>query len=334
VDFQYLATVAVSLVSNYLIAKSHEKSKAVALITGFFFPIFSTVVYLFLRSRWSKAGKGALQGSRSSQDSPLGGGSSGSSADSGGTFTAIGSGSFDFEIVGESNYVAAIRRIAGSSREKVVLATLRREPTNKFDKNAVEVSVDGRQVGYIPRESAEEFHVPIQRVEQSGLTLTAWARVWFGEIDGRMVGSVRLDISGPSTAVPVNFSKWQNRSVTRWPSGKRVQVTGEESNMDSINEFRRSVGQSGSISAFFTLRAQQDDVSKSSIEVWADEWKVGTLSPQMAKKFQAACSSCASKGKELLVLGEMAGNSLSTSVTLNICNPEDLTEDQVQELLG
>lgn len=68
-------------------------------------------------------------------------------------------GSFPMEVVGESNYQDALKRICGGfSRQghaNVVEACLELEPTNPHDENAVRITISGLTVGYLPRAQAE-----------------------------------------------------------------------------------------------------------------------------------------------------------------------------------
>lgn len=74
---------------------------------------------------------------------------------------------FPFEVVGESHHRAALISLlkkfgdakAGTTEFQRVTApaALVREPSNKFDKNAIAVHVDGQLVGYVPRDAAAEL---------------------------------------------------------------------------------------------------------------------------------------------------------------------------------
>ncbi|PJI41134.1 MAG: hypothetical protein CTR54_11950 [Rhizobium sp.] len=68
-------------------------------------------------------------------------------------------GSFPMEVVGESNYQDALKRICGGfsrqGHDKVVEARLELEPTNPHDDNAVRITISGLTVGYLPRAQAE-----------------------------------------------------------------------------------------------------------------------------------------------------------------------------------
>lgn len=68
---------------------------------------------------------------------------------------------FDQEVVGESHYQAALSAICGgktaSGHELECIAQLRLQPTNPHDRNAVQVLIHGRVVGYLPRRDAASF---------------------------------------------------------------------------------------------------------------------------------------------------------------------------------
>jgi hypothetical protein len=58
-------------------------------------------------------------------------------------------------VAGESHYQDALRAIAGPGEVRLATeAQLVPEPENEYDPNAVRVEVDGRKVGYLPRDLA------------------------------------------------------------------------------------------------------------------------------------------------------------------------------------
>ena len=76
--------------------------------------------------------------------------------------TIKGDGTFETEVVGESNYQDALWRTVSSAEASErgyryrTSATLRSEPSNPYDRNAVQVLIDSRLVGYLSREDAVE----------------------------------------------------------------------------------------------------------------------------------------------------------------------------------
>lgn len=79
------------------------------------------------------------------------------------TQTIDGPGKFKLAVVSESNYQRALWRAVenapvgerGYSVE--VLAALVPEPTNKYDENAIQISLDGNLVGYLSRDDAVDY---------------------------------------------------------------------------------------------------------------------------------------------------------------------------------
>lgn len=65
------------------------------------------------------------------------------------------SGEDRIEVAGESFYRAALDRLVVSgAQSRALAATLRPEPDNPYDRNAVRVEIDGEMVGHLPRELA------------------------------------------------------------------------------------------------------------------------------------------------------------------------------------
>lgn len=113
-----------------------------------------------------------------------------------------GSGEFEVSAVGESNYVAALLRAAGGSRddeeiEADVNVRLVREPQNPYDPNAVAVvSEQGRKLAYLCREDAEDY---AEALDELGGERELWcrARIGGGRSSGHWRIGVTLDLDPP-----------------------------------------------------------------------------------------------------------------------------------------
>jgi hypothetical protein len=83
------------------------------------------------------------------------------------------------EVVGESHYQAALGELCGghnrTGHDRVCRARLAPEPTNLYDANAMKVTIDGRVVGYAPREQAARLKAEAARVGRPGAVIVAEA---------------------------------------------------------------------------------------------------------------------------------------------------------------
>lgn len=119
--------------------------------------------------------------------------------------TAVGSiegpGRFDFDIVGESNYQPALKRIAGpkteDSKRHPCVATLVLEDENPHDSMAVRVDIDGETVGYMDRRMARQYRKELTRQGIKGHRLRAQALIvggWKRGGDDQGHYGVKLDL--------------------------------------------------------------------------------------------------------------------------------------------
>jgi hypothetical protein len=119
--------------------------------------------------------------------------------------TAVGSiegpGRFEFDIVGESNYQPALRRIAGpkteDSKRHPCVATLVLEDENPHDNLAVRVDIDGETVGYMDRRMARQYRKELTRQGIKGYRLRAQALIvggWNRGGDDQGHYGVKLDL--------------------------------------------------------------------------------------------------------------------------------------------
>jgi len=97
----------------------------------------------------------------------------------------VGDGEFEFNIVGESHYQRVIESIVGGKTpdgaHKYCAALILPEPTNKYDKNAVVVTISQRTVGYLSRDDCKEFNMALKRAGYSyaaceALVVGGWRR--------------------------------------------------------------------------------------------------------------------------------------------------------------
>lgn len=107
-------------------------------------------------------------------------------------------GLFDYDVVGESHYIANLRQILKDEGldleeggEWVGLALLLCEPENAADPNAIAVTVNAKKVGHIPAEDAQGLAPQLMALVEKGQLFCVGARI--GWRDSEIIG-VRLDL--------------------------------------------------------------------------------------------------------------------------------------------
>ena len=84
-----------------------------------------------------------------------------------------GPGTYSVDVVGESHYQKALERICGgrteNSQRLVVEAFLVLEDDNPHDSKAVRISIQGKTVGYLDRETARSFRKQIAGIRMTGV---------------------------------------------------------------------------------------------------------------------------------------------------------------------
>jgi hypothetical protein len=126
----------------------------------------------------------------------------------------------EIEVVGESHRQHALEQIAGgkdeSGKQLRVGVTLRAEPSNEYDRNAVRVECYGQLLGYVARRVASILSGPIQAhcggaLEARGLIVGGWRhrdseghfgiRVWVTDRDASRLG-LAPHVLDPSRRAP------------------------------------------------------------------------------------------------------------------------------------
>ena len=252
-----------------------------------------------------------------------------------GTFTLLeSSGSFAVGLAGESHYFDAIYAAAGRrTGEYFAIAEIIREPDNKFDANAVRVEINGRTVGYIPREEAPSFHALLNYGTSINKRVFASCRVWVSD-DEESYGSVSLDIDDPNSALPpVNAAEVPSSAII-WPIGNILQVSEESKNIENVKVIFEKLRDAHSPTVLFELAVDTTKPEKPEIHVLFNGLKVGELSPASGKKFLSAAEKLSAMGKKLFVKGEVRGNSLAVEIRISAKSPELLSEGEIRELIG
>jgi len=326
----YLIGVGLSIWLNLKFLRQQKSStKIVAVLLGVLFPLISTFVYWLRRPRDTQSQRVESSLRQTPRREPAI--SQVKIPDDG--FLCPGTGYFNTEVVGESRYLAAIRKAVGGSGQTEVFAELKREPQNKFDTNAVVVLISNSTVGYLPREEAPRYHNLIDQLAAARKRSFAKAEVYYSSESGDQIGSVRLDICEPEFALAINYSTIP-AGARHWPTGRMIQLSDEAKNMGAIAKMISSAPFGAPFAAYFSLRFDETNSAKQLVEVCYSGERVGLLSAATGKKFAHAISRAKELSREFYVRGEVTGNSLAVEIRLDAKSPEELTEEEVKSLFA
>ncbi|MBB5913587.1 collagen type III alpha [Nocardia transvalensis] len=251
------------------------------------------------------------------------------------------------EVVGESHYVDAIRRlfVDGVDEEWTELtatADLVPEPGNPHDSNAVKVVVAGALVGYLPRQDAARYAPVLSTLVSNGLLPQTSARVigslvtdlvsdrW-GRLteQKRFACSVQLALAEPDLLVPANMPPPERYVLL--PEGRAIQVTGEEAYVDRLAPL---LGSSAERWIYVTLHEVTEQLARSSrivVEVRVDGEPAGRLTPKMSGELLPAIRHFTERDLATAARAILKGNHLKVDVVLQVVRAGELSAEWLAE---
>jgi HIRAN domain/Domain of unknown function (DUF4429) len=247
-----------------------------------------------------------------------------------------GGGYYGQRVAGESHHFRDLAHLAGpaASGERELTASLQREPGNRYDPNAVKVVIEGRLVGYLPREDAPAYQVPLQLIEQKGRLATCKARLWWSREYDDFLASVSLDLAEPAQIVPIVWPDTTGRSVVL-PAERSYQIHGESEHMEVLTALMNRAYIPGKLAAYGTLHIVERTMPRSAhrvIVIRIEDNDIGELSKQMSAKFLPLIEPLEAAGIACYAELLLTGNVLAVEATAKLTPPEALPQDFVQYL--
>ena len=174
------------------------------------------------------------------------------------------------ELVGEFAYREAILRVLprlpadGAPVEATVPVEVVPEPDNPYDRRAVSVRAKGRVIGYLSRELAADYHLPVKRVVASGAVLRTNARIYaYVGFNGEAELNVRVGLPEPEWLTPLNSGYPATTSAL--PYGRQTyQVVKEDQYFDHLFEY---VPKSGKGPVMLTLHKAESMLRNGNVPV-------------------------------------------------------------------
>lgn len=238
------------------------------------------------------------------------------------------------EVVGESFYADALRslfprQLDDSGRELLVRAALVPDPTNQYDRNAVKIMIDGKQVGHLPKEDAARYQPVLAALVQRGFLPVTNARVWGSEYS-TYVGTDRRDreILKPEfrSSVSVTLDEWYlivpmneppRLPHAMLPYGAALQVRKEENHQDILRRYVNRQGQCWVYGTLHSINEQTTRTTRDVVEVRIDGQRVGDLTPAMSSEFVPIIGRLAEVGRATGVRLIVKGNQVKAEVVLH-----------------
>ncbi len=240
------------------------------------------------------------------------------------------------EVAGESHYLAQLRKVTrslGSGREGEVMtdAVLVPDPRNRFDANAVQVLIDGQQVGNLPREDAAAYAPVLQPLLDRSKALQVPCRLWWGsDYDGQFMASVSLDLPPAALLFPVN-SQPAGASLPL-PGGSKFQVTREEEHMDVLGHLLAGKQEVLFIATLHPLEKTGAKSSRTVLEVRADDRRIGELSPTTSKGLLPVIQRAGQLGVATYTFATVRGNALTAEAVVWVSRGNDIPDSWLKEL--
>lgn len=247
---------------------------------------------------------------------------------------------FPQEVVGESHYGMHLNKVAGREPEgeREVFAELRREPSNRHDRNAVQVLIDGGVVGYLPREDAPSYQPELTVLEGWGRPMICRARLWWRRESRREVfASVSLDIARPGELLPIASP---DASIPHLviPTRRWYRVKTEDSNV--LAGLLAKAYVPGKAFAYASLHLVERTGPRSTAQIVVvriDDVEAGELSKQMSTKLVPLLAPLRDARVTCYAEASLTGNAIAAEVRVHLTMPEDLPQEfvgQVQALTG
>jgi hypothetical protein len=242
---------------------------------------------------------------------------------------------FPQEVVGESHYGMQLNKVAGREQEgeRKVLAELRREPSNRHDRNAVQVLIDGGLVGYLPREDALLYQPELTTVEGRGRPAFCRARLWWRREGRREVfASVSLDLARPGELLPI-ASPDESIPHLVIPTGRWYRVKTEQLNV--LAGLLAKAYVPGKALAYASLHLVERAGPRSTTQIVVvriDDVEAGELSRQVSAKLVPLLAPLRDAQVTCYAEASLTGNAIAAEVRVHLTMPEDLPQEFVRRV--
>lgn len=248
------------------------------------------------------------------------------------------SGHNGIELVGTFAYEDAILRALprlpadGASVEAHFTVDLVPEPDNPHDRRAVSVRHRGEVLGYLSRDLAADYHLPVKRILASGARLQTGARV-FAHLswDDKPEVRVYVGLPAPDALTPLNDGYPAATAVL--PYGRTYQVTKEDQHFEHLFDYVPRSGQGPVILTLHKSEAMlRNGTVRRTVEVRLDAEKAGELTAATSAHYLPVIEHAEALGRVVGVWGTITGSGLAAELTIKGAKSSELTDEWLREM--
>lgn len=249
------------------------------------------------------------------------------------------------EVAGERHHSREIEalfpeRVPDDGTEAVFEADLVPEPTNRYDRHAIKVVINGQLVGYVPKEDAGRYQPTLVALGRQGLLGTVEARVWASpEIEysyehggssrrtGHLHARVTLSLAEPHLIVPLNTDP----GGVELPRGRAVKVSPDGGAQQASSPWLRPEGEGW---VYATLHRIEESLARSTrarVEARIDGIAFGTMTPSMSQNFLPVIDLLDERGRACAVRALLKGNKVKTDLSVHAAKASELSSAWLDE---
>lgn len=237
------------------------------------------------------------------------------------------------ELVGEFAYKEALLRALprlpadGAPAEATVPVEIVPEPDNPYDRRAVSVRAEGQVIGYLSRELAADYHLPIKRIVASGARVRTNARIYaYKSFGDEIEANVRVGLPEPEDLAPLNSGYPATTSAL--PYGRQTyQVVKEDQHFEHLFEY---VPKSGKGPVMLTLHKAESMLRngnvRRTVEVRLDGEKGGELTAATSAHYLPVIEHAEGMGRVVGVWGTITGSGLAAELTIKGAKSTELSD--------
>ncbi len=248
------------------------------------------------------------------------------------------SGHNGIELVGTFAYEDAILRALprlpadGASVEAQFTVDLVPEPDNPHDRRAVSVRHRGEVLGYLSRDLAADYHLPVKRILASGARLQTGARVFaYLSWDDKPEVRVYVGLPAPDALTPLNDGYPATTAVL--PYGRTYQVTKEDQHFEHLFDYVPRSGQGPVILTLHKSEAMlRNGTVRRTVEVRLDAEKAGELTAATSAHYLPVIEHAEALGRVVGVWGTITGSGLAAELTIKGAKSSELTDEWLREM--